>query len=64
MAPPEEAPIAPISRESAAPALTPSEAAAEEPKGDGGTVNVPPPITVTERPTNPKRGWWHRLTQG
>jgi ribonuclease E len=61
---PEGAPIAPISQEPAAPALTPSELAAEEPKGDGGAVNVPPPITVTERPTNPKRGWWHRLTQG
>ena len=28
-----------------------------------GAVNVPPPVTVTERPANPKRGWWHRLTQ-
>jgi len=24
---------------------------------------TPPSITITERPANPKRGWWHRLTQ-
>ena len=29
----------------------------------GGSVNVPPPVTLIERPTNPRRGWWHRLTQ-
>jgi ribonuclease E len=40
-------------------------AAAEKPAepAPAGGVNVPPPVTVTERPANPKRGWWHRLTQ-
>ncbi len=40
-------------------------AAAEKPAepAPAGGANVPPPVTVTERPANPKRGWWHRLTQ-
>jgi len=40
-------------------------AAAEKPAetGPGAAVNVTAPVTVAERPVNPKRGWWHRLTQ-
>jgi ribonuclease E len=43
----------------------PQRAAEEKPAEPtpAGAVNVPPPVTVTERPANPKRGWWHRLTQ-
>ena len=46
-------------------ASEPEHAAAEKPaeSAPAGAVNVPPPVTVTERPANPKRGWWHRLTQ-
>jgi len=42
----------------------PEQRAEEKPAepAPGGAVNVPPPVTVTERPANPKRGWWHRLT--
>ena len=61
-APPEPISAPPEPRK--APAAERGEAAPAEPKGDGGAVNVPPPVTVTERPANPKRGWWHRLTQG
>ena len=47
------------------PAPEPERAGAEKPAESppAGAVNVPPPVTVTERPANPKRGWWHRLTQ-
>ena len=48
-----------------APEPEPQRAAEEKPAepAPAGAVNVPPPVTVTERPVNPKRGWWHRLTQ-
>jgi ribonuclease E len=46
-------------------ASEPVRAAEEKPAepAPAGAVNVSPPVTVTERPANPKRGWWHRLTQ-
>jgi ribonuclease E len=41
--------------------IQPAERPTEPPQSEGGTA--PPPVTITERPANPKRGWWHRLTQ-
>ena len=60
----EPEPQAPSEPEPSA-AAEPERATAAKPAepAPGGTVNVPPPVTVTERPANPKRGWWHRLTQ-
>ncbi|HVM81642.1 MAG TPA: ribonuclease E/G [Stellaceae bacterium] len=64
-APAAEAPIAePAALETppAPPASPPPAAEAEQ--APAGAVNVPPPITVSERPAKPRRGWWGRLTQG
>ncbi len=61
---PEPEPIPAPEPERAAPepiAVAPVEKPAEP--APSGAVNVPQPVTVTERPANPKRGWWHRLTQ-
>jgi len=54
---PEPAPTAAAPEHERAAAETPAEPA------PASAVNVPPPVAVTERPANPKRGWWHRLTQ-
>ncbi|HUN49366.1 MAG TPA: hypothetical protein VMU85_22725, partial [Stellaceae bacterium] len=41
-----------------------AEATASEPTPTSPeSATTTPPITITERPANPKRGWWHRLTQ-
>ncbi len=48
----------------AQPAPAAAETPASRPAPDqSDAANASPPVTVTERPANPKRGWWHRLTQ-
>lgn len=64
VAEPHPAPAVPTAAE-AAPAPPPSAApAAEAEQAPAGAVNVPQPITISERPAKPRRGWWGRLTQG
>src|SRR5204862_1301232 len=62
---PHREPEAPPARSEQSRASEHHSTAGERPAeaAQGGAVNVPPPVTVTERPANPKRGWWHRLTQ-
>jgi ribonuclease E len=72
--PAAEAPAAPVEVSEVAPRReepaaapqpqpeAPEPTAAEQPAS--GAVNVSPPITVSERPAKPRRGWWGRLTQG
>jgi len=61
----EPAPEPPASAPEPPPARTHATASEEPPAepAPSGSTNVPPPVTITERPANPKRGWWHRLTQ-
>jgi ribonuclease E len=60
---PRHEPEAQVQAEPGTSAAPQPEPAAAEKSEAGGAVNMPPPVTVTERPANPKRGWWHRLTQ-
>ncbi len=60
MASSEASPAAAGSREHAA--GSPEAPAPSEPQS-GGSPNAPEPVSVNERPANPRRGWWHRLTQ-
>ncbi|HTS90764.1 MAG TPA: ribonuclease E/G [Stellaceae bacterium] len=69
--PAPEVPMAVREPEPPAPAVAAAEVAppappppAEPEQTAAGAVNVPPPITVSERPAKPRRGWWGRLTQG
>jgi ribonuclease E len=48
---PPEAAAAPPARPEAPP----------EPQRDAERSAAPPPVVVTERPQNPKKGWWQRL---
>jgi ribonuclease E len=60
--PEREAPPEPSHAVRAAPAAVETPASRPEPR-QSDADNAPPPVTTTERPANPKRGWWHRLTQ-
>ena len=62
VAPPREEPAAALQPQPPQPRPSAVEPAAEQ--QPAGAVNVPPPITVSERPAKPRRGWWGRLTQG
>jgi len=57
-----EPPAPSVAAAEAAPPAPPPPAEPEQTAA--GAVNVPPPITVSERPAKPRRGWWGRLTQG
>jgi hypothetical protein len=56
VSPPAERPQSPTS-EPSTPAAEPGKA----PAGAGSGTTVPAPKLVTEKPANPKRGWWQRL---
>ena len=64
----EAAPVSPAQEPApepahAAAAPATEQASASEPSPAQPASAGPEPITVNERPANPKRGWWHRLTQ-